>query len=1628
MTWLRARVLLLTGVLCLAGQGTLLYLAGTGSDAPRLPWPVLFLGLTALQMLALGRSWRMNDSLPARSASGMTLRILTLLAAAVLAGVGLGFLSVSGSGTVPAAFRADPADKTTEVREALTGLIPALDRFDRRLATLFVSAEDSTVRGAVQGGNGFRILEGLPSLWNSEYPFGDYFSLGAVLWDGPERIAWTAGVEPLPFRQEPLLRDADVAGRRDLVQSRERWFLREVVRIAAGYDLEIQISLDPGPVTDFPAGVTLQVLGPRDMSATIDPLGHPLAEIVLVEGQPGQVIRLTAVDDELSGGSVRWRSRLLLAGLIAWVVVLAAGARIFAGPMIFLVALWVGRAMFATAELLRWITAAFPGQTFPADPESLFSLVDPAYFATPFAFGWFASVADALLTSLLVAVTAWRLLQVLGVVEGVAIFRLRGPWRKQGLMNGPVFGLVVGLALLWLRFYAGLLAENANARLIGTGVSLPFLSFWGLQISLMLMAFGLAALVTGFSTGRSWPRRDELHVWIGGALAAGALAFLVHLVQGGTWWVSQLLAAGVAAVLWMMAPALLARPHFLRRFAWPAILLVVVVWNYVSLREVYDHAERSWLHRKGAAITQADPEWTRILLSSVLEEMQEQDALSAVSTGDSSAERSAVWRDEPAWALWRDSALRDLGYSCLVEIVDDQGGEESLFAQGFMREFHYEVVARFPWVGVDGSAVADDWDMIFQTERRAYAGGQEEVVAAEIARAEGKGWIRIELPVRSWRISTLVKELGGGPGLSTNGYRPRAEVDKPILLFRADDTGWLEAGNTGFPGAETSLLVADLRSDPDLLAEIPVAGRSWLCQWNDLPPGAARTPGEGFLLGLRRSSFREDLLDLSRLMLLNLVLLFILFGLIQLHHWVLRDRTSVATEPWRSGFQERFLAGYLLLGLVLLLVVGTSVDKVGYDRVRSEARSQTRSGLALAVEQLRNLLVEQARSLAASEYIADLLEGQLAGTRPVGPIDIRQGMVFGPDGALLLDETLSDLDDEQARDLLNAGRESPLVVIRDAGELFVGTVIPLDLEGFIAEPASGAGDDLGHSGTGTHGFFFYRQVLNEGLLGSLADLVDGQAMVRFDGLPVLASQPAVVFSGEAPLLADPVAMGALLNHPSGTGVFAAPGRPFAFTGAQPLPAFGRNSRDQLRLRRMPAVLALHFPDREREYVAQRRGTVLFLTGLANLILLTALALALLMSWNIFRPLRLLLTATRSLAQGDFGAPLPDPGSDEIGRLAGAFSLMRDDLQTARDDLAARERFLATVLDRVTVGVAVLDAGEEIVTLNPAGRQILDGFRPEAGDREGVAWLLAGFRNLAAGAGRVGGELVSEDGQRTLRGAMAPLDLADGRTDTMLVFEDITEFLDNKKMAINAELARQVAHEIKNPLTPIQLSVQLLGQAWRDKHPQLDRIVTETVDRVLSQVTLLRSIAGEFSLLGRPGELETEVVDLEAMVADVLAGYGAAERVGDGDDTVASAAGISVPEVTVAPGPVPAVLAHRESLQKILGNLMQNSLDAARQEQRLAIGISWRPAPDHVTLVWTDNGSGLPAEVADRLFDPYFSTKSKGTGLGLAICRNLADRMGGTIMLANRSDGPGARAELTLPRDTGEGSVERNSGL
>ncbi len=720
------------------------------------------------------------------------------------------------------------------------------------------------------------------------------------------------------------------------------------------------------------------------------------------------------------------------------------------------------------------------------------------------------------------------------------------------------------------------------------------------------------------------------------------------------------------------------------------------------------------------------------------------------------------------------------------------------------------------------------------------------------------------------------------------------------------------------------------------------------------------------------------------MLLLDVLLLAVWFGV----------RTLVLRRwQWLPGFQGRFLLGYLAIGMILLLVAGGLADRQTFRRIDREARAQTRAGLVTALGQLRGLLAEQARALVGSDYLAELLAGRLAGDRPLGPFAVRQGMVFGPDGALILDETLSDLDAAESAQLLAGAREGQFVVMQQAEELYLGILIPIDLSGLLDGPE-------------TDGAFFYRQRIDNQLLPGLADVVGGELTLRLDGEVVDASHPGRVLDGENPLLAAPELMDWFRRHPTHPRLQARASG-LAFTGGVGLPAFSSDPDGVLTRRMLPAVLSVDFPDRERDYAGQRRAMVLFLAGLITLLLLTAFGLAMMLTWNIFEPLRVLLGATRQLAAGRYDAPLPPSGGDEVGRLSAGFRGMRDQLHSARVELEARERFLRVVLDRVPVGVLVWTEEGRLAAWNPAAHELLARFYPDlpitkdpVSDRE--RWATRLREELAALPPSGRGELRSPDGRRTLRVGQAPVELGGKAPHRLAVCEDLTDFLAAKKLALNAELARQVAHEIKNPLTPIQLSAQLLQQAYLDRHPRLDTIVEEAVQRILEQVSLLRSIAGEFSLLGRPGELECGPLDLPALVNELLAGY----RTGDLDGG---------PRVTVAEATVPTVLAHRESLLKVLGNLMQNSLDAAGTPEALAVDVSWRLEPSTVGLVWIDNGPGIDADVAGRLFDPYFSTKSKGTGLGLAICRNLMDKMGGTMTLANRDDVRGAVAQITLPR-------------
>ncbi len=1374
-------------------------------------------------------------------------------------------------------------------------------------------------------------------------------SVAVVLWRGGERLAWAGQVipagEPSAVRAQPLVHDE------------HWWVLRELVPMPGepGGWVECQLRLArvndrPGDRRTAAGGVHRSLV--RDTRPAIlrsqgdASRGLRLAQDVLLgpadfQGARSrlrlevQVPPRSLQEDRHGAGIGLVRNLALGAAIVLWAW-LCGGAPAFWG------AAWLARAFFAQVDFFRGLGALVPAERLPAAPGEPASLLDPAYFATSFGGGWLATGADALLTAVLALSTAtwvWRRLRRRAAVPA-SVSPTR--WRLLYLVPAGV-AVALGLGRLWHE-----IAANANARLIGLQIPLDSWTFWALHAVILMLSLAVGTLL---------------------------LLLVVRLLGSEPW---------------ARVPA--SRPFWL-----VGGLLLAVLFNYAVLARAYGEAERDWLQRKADQIVEPQDDWISFLLEDVLGEMARNDH----ETEDPAAAgggRGALSRDLPAYRLWHGSAVRDLSLPALVEVLDADGETTSLFATGFLRDFGYEILERSPWWSLAefGEEGGGRIGVMLQDEVRRYPTGRERILRGEIPRDRDRGWLRLELPVQSLRISTLYTRLAGVQDLrSDGGYRPRLEFDRPLLLLRGNDERWLDAGFGDLPDPAGERLIAELRDGRREWAVIDIDGHGWLCRWAPLPEGFQTSPGEGFLLGLQRRGAVELMLDVGRLLLLDVLLV---------GAWFLGLSAIRRRLQWLPGFQGRFLLGYLVIGVVLLLVAGSLADRQTFQRIDREARGRTRDGLVTALGQLRGLLAEQARALAGSDYLADMLTGQVSDDRPVGPFAVRQGMVFGADGELLLDETLSDLDTQEAALLLEAAREGPLVAIQQPDGLYLGVLIPIDL-------------DAGRETPGGAGAFFYRQRVDDQLLPGLADVVGGEITLRLNGEVLDASHPGRVFSGENPLLAPPDMMAWFRRHPTQPRLQARASG-LAFTGAMALPAVVLAEDGRLVRHNLPAVLAVDFPDRERDYVGQRRRMALFLAGLITLLLLTAFGLAMVLTWNIFEPLRVLLGATRQLAAGDYSAPLPPPGGDEVGRLSAGFRGMRDQLHAAQASLEARERFLRAVLDRVPVGVLVWEPQGRLAAWNPAATDILARFYPdlpERGDPPAAreAWAARLLADLSRWLRGPAGEMHSADGKRTLRVGRAPVELGAETPHQLLVCEDLTDFLAAKKLALNAELARQVAHEIKNPLTPIQLSVQLLQQAYADRHPKLDSIVADAIQRILEQVALLRTIAGEFSLLGRPGDLDCQPLDLPALVRDLAAGYRNEELDGG-------------PRVQVETAEVPPVLAHRDSLLKVLGNLMQNSLDAAGSAERLEVSVGWVVEPERVVLVWVDNGPGITADVAGRLFDPYFSTKSKGTGLGLAICRNLLDKMGGTISLANRTDTDGAQATIELPRADAVAQQDRES--
>lgn len=418
-----------------------------------------------------------------------------------------------------------------------------------------------------------------------------------------------------------------------------------------------------------------------------------------------------------------------------------------------------------------------------------------------------------------------------------------------------------------------------------------------------------------------------------------------------------------------------------------------------------------------------------------------------------------------------------------------------------------------------------------------------------------------------------------------------------------------------------------------------------------------------------------------------------------------------------------------------------------------------------------------------------------------------------------------------------------------------------------------------------------------------------------------------------------------------------------------------------------------------------------------LALLTALALAVLLSERLSAPLSILAEGTRAVAQGDFSQRHPVQSRDELGVLTQSFNRMTHQLAEAQ---AAAQRHQAQqesaklhlegILANLSSGVLVLDQDFKLRSANPCSNQVL-GVELQA--LEGLplgAWSvqapgLEGFSREVEKALKSAG---SGDWQREIEHAVK------GRTQALLVrgtqlpqaaghgfvvvFDDITKLIQAQREAAWGEVARRLAHEIKNPLTPIQLSAERLQHKLVDKLSGKDaEMLRRATDTIVGQVSAMKTMVDAFSQYARSPELKLEPLEINRVVTEVFALYEAeAPRI----------------VLKLAPG-LPPVPGDAARFSQVIHNLLQNAQDALAESRDPLIEVRTEAVDGCVRLTVTDNGSGLPEHILPRAFEPYVTTKEKGTGLGLAVVRKIVEEHNGTIRIENAAP-RGARVIITLP--------------
>ncbi len=476
------------------------------------------------------------------------------------------------------------------------------------------------------------------------------------------------------------------------------------------------------------------------------------------------------------------------------------------------------------------------------------------------------------------------------------------------------------------------------------------------------------------------------------------------------------------------------------------------------------------------------------------------------------------------------------------------------------------------------------------------------------------------------------------------------------------------------------------------------------------------------------------------------------------------------------------------------------------------------------------------------------------------------------------------------------------------------------------------------------------------------------------------------------------------------------------------------------------ALAVESANREyQERALAREGLKRMYIGTLTLSLFLAvfgaILLAVILGNQIARPLLVLTEGVSQVAAGDLTPKLAMQGNDELGGLTRAFASMTQQLADARGTVQrsmaqvdSARAHLQTILDNLTSGVLVLNADGSVRSANPGAARILK--LPLESFRGATLRQLDGLETFAVGVQQQFAEFLSRrleqpndhwqqsfelgapsesmasgaDRPQTLiaRGAILP------DRSRLLVFDDISDIVSAQRAQAWGEVARRLAHEIKNPLTPIQLSAERLEMKLSGKLlPPEQAVLTKSVKTIVEQVDAMKRLVNDFRDYARLPAAVLEPVDLNALVADVMHLYEATP----------------VPIHLELDGQIPRVLGDAEQLRQVLHNLLQNAQDATEHaraavpapmslgaDTSIVLRTQLLPNSGRVRLSVLDHGGGFPENILKRAFEPYVTTKQRGTGLGLAVVKKIADDHASRIEISNRVQDAqvfGAQVSLSL---------------